>query len=187
MLGGVSLVEWLGQNLQELVPVCIVPTYARGVRMFSGRIYDHGKGHPWTGELTPGIWLRLPWIWPIETINVVPDVVNLPTQTITTSDGHALSFSGNIEFEIIDAVLAWTRVQNIRQSVAFLCMSHMARKLRDRTLTEALEGGRDLERSLASTLSTRLSAWGVRVTDVGLSDMVKTRPLRLYGDTPAIA
>jgi len=54
-------------------------------------------------------------------------------------------------------------------------------------MQEALEGGRDLERSLASSLSTRLSVWGVRVTDVGLSDMVKSRPFRIYGDTPTIA
>lgn len=187
MLGGATLIEWLGENIKELAPFAVIPVYARGVRMFFGRIYDHGEGHPWTGELGPGLWLKIPWIWPIETVNVVPQVVNLPTQTITTKDGVPLSFSANIEFEIFDATASWTKVQSIHSSVAFLCMSHMARRLRDRTMQDALDGGRDLERSLASSLSTRLSGWGVRVTDVGLSDMVKTRPLRLYGDVPTIA
>jgi len=187
LLGGLSLVEWIGQNLQELIPFSVIPVYARGVRMFFGKIYNHEGGHPWTGELGPGLWLKIPWIWPVEVIHVVPQVVNLPTQTITTKDGQPLSFSANIEFEIFDAAASWTKVQSIHSSVAFLCMSHMARKLRDRTMAEALEGGRDLERSLASSLSTRLNAWGVRVTDVGLSDMVKSRTFRLYGDVPTIA
>ncbi len=182
MLGGASLIEWLGENIKELLPVCVVPPYAQGVRMFCGRIYDHGSGHPWTGNLSPGLWLRMPWVWPIEVVHVVPQVVNLPTQTVTTADGLALSFSANIQFEIDDATASWTKVQNVSDSVSFLCMSVLARKIRACTLQESLDGARELERSIERSLSTRLKEWGVRVTDVGLTDMVRSRALRIYGD-----
>lgn len=181
MLGGASLIEWIGQNLAELLPFKVIPVYARGVRFFMGRLYEH-KGHAWTGTLEPGLWARCPWLWPIETINVVPQVTNLVTQTITTKDGQSLSFSANVEWEIVNATAAWTKVQDVENSVAFLCMSHLARKLRAYTLAEAIEGGRDLERSLEKSLSNRLSEWGVRVTDVGLTDMTRSRAFRLYGD-----
>lgn len=151
--------------------------------MFCGRIYVH-KAHPWTGNLPPGLWFRLPWIWPIEVVHVVSQVVNLPTQTVTTADGKTLSFSANVEYEIEDATASWTRVQNVSDSVAFLCMSGLARKIRSCTLQESVDGARELERSLERSLSTRLRDWGVRVTDVGLTDMVQTRALRLYGDPP---
>lgn len=179
MIGNV--VEWLGENLKELIPFEVIPVYDRGIRFWCGRIYEH-KNHPWTGELGPGIWWRIPLIWRVDVVSIVPDVMNLPTQTYVTKDNKTISFSANIEYEIASIVAYYTGVQDFKNSLAGASMAHLARKVREWTLDELVEHPGELEKSLERTLTTRCKSWGVKINDVGLTDLAPTRAFRLYGD-----
>lgn len=174
MVGG-TLVELVGQNLAALIPLREVRTYQQGVRFSRGRDL---------ALLEAGLYFHIPYFWEVEIIDVAAQVLNLPTQSVRTSDGVQVSFSSNIEYEVVDARAMYTNVQNLDRSLAALAMGHLARKIRRHPLDKLTAEARALEENLKRTLTTRCKKWGVRINDVALTDLVAAKAFRLYGDTP---
>jgi regulator of protease activity HflC (stomatin/prohibitin superfamily) len=50
------------------------------------------------------------------------------------------------------------------------------------TWPELLAEQTDLEKSLRGTLTTRAKEWGVKITQVGITDLVKARQFRHFGE-----
>jgi regulator of protease activity HflC (stomatin/prohibitin superfamily) len=167
-----TLVEILSNNILALLPVKVIQSYERGVKFHLGRD---------VALLEPGLYFFIPFVQSIEVVHVVPEVINLATQTVLTADGHPVTFSANIEFEIEDARAMFCKVQDFQNSLANLAMNHLAQKIRAWTLSELNAGQKDLEKSLKDTMTTRVKKWGVVVLSVGITDLVTTKAYRLYG------
>lgn len=168
-----SWIEVLLNFVKQFNPFVTVPTWARGVRVRGGK---HVK------ELKPNIHWRWLGIDKVFFVTVVPEVINLPTQSITTKDRVEVTFSANIEYEVVDAVAKFTKVSDFDNSLVNAAMGHIAKKIRDWTYDELIDGQRKLELSLRETLTTYVRDWGVKINDVRLTDMVKARQYRLFGD-----
>ena len=177
MLGSTTLVEWLGQNLAELMPYKVIRTYQRGVRFTRGT-------QP--RALMPGWHWFLPVVQSIEILTVSQDSINLPTQTIITRDQKQLTFSGVVLYEITDPVAYWCHVQDATNTMRDKAMLFLARRFRRCTLEQATRMQRRTERVLRARLTDDARAWGLLVVDVGLTDFSTARPFRLYGDSPAL-
>lgn len=175
---GTTIVEAVFQNLAALLPIRVVRSYQQGVRFSLGQ--DRALLHT-------GVYFHLPWIWEVEIVDTAPQVLNLPTQTVRTIDGHSISFSGNIEFQVVDARLMYTKVQDLNHSLAARTMGHIARKIRRRTLDVLTTKQASLETYLKNTLHLQCSGWGVRINDVALTDLVQSKAFRLYGDVGTLS
>jgi regulator of protease activity HflC (stomatin/prohibitin superfamily) len=173
-----TLVGWIGSNLMALVPCRIILTYQRGVKFHGG---DEAS------LLEPG----LHWFWPfydkIEIVDVRAQALNLLTLSITTTDGEPWSVSANIEYQVVDALARLTNVDDFELSLQNKAMAHIAQRARAYSGAELVANQRDLEKSLEGTLTTRAKKWGVAITDVGLTDCVRTPCYRLFGDPIATA
>lgn len=181
MFGTSTIVEYLGENLRALFPFVVIRQNERGVRLWCGVLRERAGGYSWTGELPPGVWMRLPIFWTIDVVCVAEDSTNLPLQDVTTKDDHAVSFDANILFEITDPVAYKLNVTDFDSAIANASMIHMAQRVRDMAWADLLEGQSALEKSLRGTLTTRAKRWGVTIKDVGLTTMVKARTFRLVG------
>lgn len=172
-----SWVEAILSRLFDLWPFIRVQMWQRGVRTsfipFRGTVVN---------VLEPGWHLKLWWMQTVVMQTVVEQVYNLPTQTVTCKCGAAATVSANFTFEVTDAEAAVNNVFDLPDSLNGLAMMHVAKKLRDWTWDELIAHQSDLERSIRDTLTTRAKAWGVRITAVGITDLVKARAYRLYGD-----
>lgn len=166
-----TLVEIISNNLLALLPLKIVRSYERGVKFRLGKDI---------ALLGPGLYFFIPFLEDIETVNVVPEVINLPTQTVMTADGRTVSFSANIEYEIHDARAMFCGVQDFQHSLANLAMNHLAARIREWQFTELVDFQKDLERSLKDTLTTRVKKWGVTILSVGMTDLAVTKAYRFY-------
>ena len=169
-----NLVDLISNNILALLPLRIIHSFERGVKFRLGRDI---------AELQPGLHFFWPYFEDIEVINVVPEVINLPTQSLTTLDGHHISFSANIEFEVHDARAMFCGVQDFQNSLMNMAMNHLAYRVRDWTWQELREGQRELERSIKDTLTTRVKKWGVTVLSVGITDLVETQTYRIFGES----
>jgi regulator of protease activity HflC (stomatin/prohibitin superfamily) len=166
------LLQWLLDNLREWKFIVFIRDYQRGVHFRKGL---------YLRTLDPGWWVRIPYVDDVEDVTVVDDVLDLPVQSITTKDGHMVSFSANIAYEIVDVHKMYCRVQDFETSLSRAAMNHLARKVRDWTWDELMLNQRDLEKSLRDTMTTRVKEWGVKVLDVGLTDLVQAQQYRVYG------
>lgn len=167
-----SLFEFLTTIWRELVPARIIESWEQGIRF--------RRGEPDPDPLGPGIWFFKPFLDRIEVIPTKPRFIDLPTQSVTTQDNQTVTFSANICYEIENAVLAYTEVHDLEDFMSRASMGHLHGKIHEWSLVDLMAHLKDLEKSLEGTLQTRVRKWGIKVLDVKLTDMVKTRQYRLY-------
>lgn len=172
-MGSTTLVEFLTNNLLAFIPCVIIHSYERGIRFWKGRDVE---------ELGPGLHWFVPFLGSIHVVYVVPEVINLPTQSLTTNDDHHISFSANIEFEVVDARAMFCGVQDFQHSLTNMAMNHLAQRVRDWSWMELREGQKKLESSMKDTLTTKVKKWGVNILSVGITDLVETQTYRVFGD-----
>lgn len=133
----------------------------------------------------PGSHFCLLWFQEIKKESTVGRVMDLLTQTVTLQDGTQASFSVNIEFEIADVEANITLVHAFKHSLEAAARIHLAKRIRGFKTWEELIAKQDwLEKRLAETLTTRAARWGARITEVGFTDLSKSRTIRLLGDGP---
>lgn len=107
--------------------------------------------------------------------------MDLGVHSITTKDDQTVTFSANVAYEITDARLMYTKVQDFSLSLARLAEGHLATKIRDQDYNDLIAGQKKLEESLERTLTTKARGWGVTISDVWITDLVKSRQYRLFG------
>jgi regulator of protease activity HflC (stomatin/prohibitin superfamily) len=174
-----NIVQIILENLAQLLPFQIIMSYQHGVRWTFGIKPT---------ALPPGFRWRVPGVHRISTVGNVPEVIDLTTQTVVTSDGKTITFGANMGYVVEDPVKHFCEVYNFTDSVRALAAIHLSVRVREKSSTELdAESLKKLEASLTNTLTTRLSDWGTRVTHVGFTDFAITRPpIRIYQDARSV-
>jgi regulator of protease activity HflC (stomatin/prohibitin superfamily) len=157
--------------LHDLWPLRIVRVYQRGVRFKFGIVTEP--------QLPPGWYAFWPFFWAIEVVDVVEDVLDLPTQSVTTADGKTVTFSANVSYEVLDASLLYTSVQDFENNFSRVASGHLAMRVREWKWDELMENRRKLELSLRDTLTTRVKGWGCQIIECRLTDCVQAKQFRL--------
>lgn len=168
-----TLLEAVFNNVLQLLPCRIVHSFERGVLFHMGTDVR---------ALEPGLHWFIPFVQSIEVVNVAPETRNLVTQTVTTKDGHSVTFSANVCYRIVDARVMYTAVQDFDGSMEAYAMVHLARAISRLTLAQLKRNRAQIERQFARALSRRVKAWGARIEYVGLTDLTEARAFRLFGD-----
>lgn len=169
-----TLVEAILNNLVSLFPFLIVRSYQRGVRWVFGK-------NP--VELLPGFRLKLWLIHQVEVFDVADEVLDLPVQSVITKDEKLVCFSVNIAFRVSDVVSHATNVQDFMEATSGLAMTHLAKRVREKTLSELVVDLKDLEKSLEGTLTTRMKSWGTEVFAVGFTNFAEVpQQIRVFMD-----
>lgn len=186
-----NFVELLFNNLLELLPFKIIRVYQRGIKFTFGHPYTFTgwlkvrKGETiQPKQLEPGFHWVFPLIQDIQILSVVPEVINLPTQTVTCQDDSNISFSANIEYRVVDAVKMFCEVQDFDQSLINIAMNKLSTYIRAQTYAEIYDCQDDIEAQIATDLTQKTMEWGVEVISVGITDLTKTRSYRIFSDYP---
>ncbi len=170
----------MGDFLRALVeiiiyifPLRVIWSYEKGLRFWGGNEPE---------LLQPGWYWFVPFFSKIVDVAVIADTIDLPFQSITTSDDVTVDVSANFIYEVSDTVGYYTNVQDFTTNFPRLAARHVYAKVRSWSYAELMEKQADYERSLKETLNTRISklGWGVTIVDAGFTDMVKTRQYRLH-------
>lgn len=172
-----SWIQVIINHITGLFPWKKVQPYQRAVRS----CFVPFKGVKVT-VLGPGIVRAIPWFDDVFRLDIQEDSVNLATQSVTTNDDVAVTFSASFMYEIEDVQAALFNVKEFTTSLQDLAIMHLAERVRDWTWNELRDGQKELERSLKGTLETRAKKWGVVITRVGITDLVKARQFRHFGE-----
>jgi len=156
--------------LRELWPLRICLSYEGAVQWWLGK-NPKRRG--------PGIYFVVPFLSKFESMSVVPDVLRLHVQNITTADGVCLAIEVNLEYEINDVVAAFCNVHDVTDNIGDACRRHIAKRIREWKWDDLVERQKDLEKSCRGTLETRVKEWGIGVRDVGITTFCKTRNITL--------
>jgi regulator of protease activity HflC (stomatin/prohibitin superfamily) len=161
----------LTQELEQLIPRSeyidvTVQAHETGLRYEQGRL---------TGVLEPGrykLWTHPEAQARIATADMRRTEVAITGQELMTRDKVSLRLSLTIAYAIEDAVLATHKVENAQTAVYTAVQLAARGYVAGVTLDELLEGREAFTRYLAQEVVPKAKAFGVRVDDLGVKDVV---------------
>ena len=161
----------LTQELVKLIPSgeyidVTVQAHEKGLRYEQGRL---------TAVLEPGrykLWTHPEGQARIATADMRRTEVTITGQELMTRDKVSLRLTLTVAFAIEDAVRATHHVENVRDAVYTAVQLAARGYVASVTLDELLEGRDAFSRFLSQEVVPKAHAFGVRVDDVGVKDVV---------------
>ena len=136
-------------------------------------------------SLEPGMYFCLPVIDEIQKLDVTPQVINLPNQSITTKDGRILAISGTVEYSICESRKALLEVQNFDASLQNLSMGVVANYVKSQLYEDCIELN-GFEENVIAEIRDKAHEWGLGVTRFWVTDLAQHKVYRLMTqDTPS--
>jgi regulator of protease activity HflC (stomatin/prohibitin superfamily) len=142
----------------------IIKEYQRGV------VLRFGRRGP---LLEPGLRYILPLgIDRLTKVDLRSAPLEIPAHEVITHDGVPVHVSAAVHLQVLNPLLAVTRVLDYRQSTGQLVHAALRDVVGRTTLRELLLNQEAMREALARFLDVRTEPWGIRVTSVDLEDVV---------------
>lgn len=130
--------------------------------------------------LRPGLRIWWPLIADVEIVAVARQSIDLPTQTLTTSDGHAVAASAVVVYKIRNAVTAYTTSWDFDSTIKDVARVAFRDYLIGQDLDSLLANVSQGDKVLLKSLREALTPYGVGVLQVGITDLAVTRVVSLF-------
>ncbi|MGH7722339.1 MAG: SPFH domain-containing protein [Candidatus Dormibacteria bacterium] len=142
----------------------IIREYQRGV------VLRFGRRGP---MLEPGLRFILPLgIDRLTKVDLRSAPLDVPAHEVITRDGVPVRVSAAVHLQVLNPLLAVTRVLDYRQSTAQIVHAALRDVVATAGLREVLLNQKEMGEALAHFVDARTEPWGIRVTAVDLEDVV---------------
>lgn len=164
-----SFVTWLQGLVRPMKPWVTVKPWEQGVRVRCGK---HVR------LLPPGMFWKMPFFDSVSVLPIRVRVMQVPTQTVTTSDGKAITLGMALQYQIEDVEKVFRSVHHPEQTLMFWAQGIAAEHIRaaggDAVTPDAI---RDAIESTIDVAAMGLGEFRVFITDLAL-----VRTFRLIQD-----
>ena len=150
----------------------IINPWELGIRV---RLGKHTK------LLQPGVHLKIPGIDKAYAQNTRLEAVDVPNQTLTTSDGKVLTISVVVCFRIVDIERLYTKIQRVDNTIIGVSMGKVASSVVGLTAVECKPGV--VEHAVRDGLNALAPEWGLEFDTVSVNTFAYVKTLRLIGET----
>ena len=163
-----DLVNFIGRLLPRLV---IIKATHAGVRFKYGR-YVHNM-LSYNGLFKTGLHVYWPFVTEIATFPVKRQTVNLPFQTLTTTDGQPVSIGGIVTFEIIPEEIHKTlaEIWDADETIRDIALATISDVLLGKSSDEIYKSPRIVKKKITYRLSKKLRDYGIKVIYFSASDL----------------
>lgn len=167
------LLDFIVRNIMAFWPIARVYTWQQGLRVRNGQVKE---------ILYPGLHWRWWFIDEIFKQTSTEQTLDLPACSITTTDGVPIVLSANIAWRVVDVKTQWSTVWSIDVSLAKLMHGLVAQFCSGKSIAELSTNRAALQVYLAQQLTEQGQQWGTEVTRVHVTDFVRARQIKLFGD-----
>ena len=138
------------------------------------------QGQQWTVErfgrytrtLEPGLSLIVPFMDRIgRKLSMMESVLDVPSQTVISSDNAAVTADGVVFYRIMDAPKAAYQVDNLTHAVINLTTTNLRSVLGSMELDHMLSNREQINERLLAAVDAATSPWGIKVTRIEIRDL----------------
>jgi regulator of protease activity HflC (stomatin/prohibitin superfamily) len=141
----------------------VIPEYQRAVFFRFGRVIGEPRG--------PGIIMKIPFVDKVQRVNLRVEVVDIPSQSVITSDNVTISVDAVVYFQVVDPVRAVIGVDNFRFASQRIAMTSLRSIVGRYELDSLLAHREDVNSELRTTIARSTAEWGVEVRQVEIRDV----------------
>jgi regulator of protease activity HflC (stomatin/prohibitin superfamily) len=133
----------------------------------------------YTTTLQLGFSLIIPFIDRVgQRMNMMEQVLPIPTQEIITRDNALVSVDGVVFFQVLDAAKAAYEVSNLTAAVTALTQTNLRTVMGSLDLDECLSKRDEINARLLTVIDHATAPWGIKVTRVEVKDIQPPRDIQ---------
>jgi regulator of protease activity HflC (stomatin/prohibitin superfamily) len=167
-----KLIDFIIQQINELIPFYFVYEYQGGARFFCGR---------YKGELKPGLSWKIPWLHTMMRENIIDTTMLLASQSVVSNDKVELVVRGSIGYKIIDVPKYFLNVYDTKSALGDNAMV----TIKDTISLCSYEqiSDMDIQNVLEQDLRSKVDKYGIEINFFTLTDCTKGRSYRLFNES----
>lgn len=170
-----KLVEWLISIIKDVVPFFIVRAYQEAILLRGGVYYKSYK---------PGFYLKIPFLDELVEHHVTITTINLPAQSLVTTDNKNIVVKAIIKYKVIDIKTFLIDVFNASDALADITQGIIKTMIMGSTWKECINV--EIDNTISKKVRVEAKKFGIQVDFVTLTDIAEMRTLKLINQTEKV-